>query len=175
MRFIPILLLALAAPAFAQDKPSSSAPSADQVKQLRDELLTLIAANDRRYVDLLAAQKQISDIRFEGQKDATAFALAAADRAVSKSEEAVTKRFDAANETKAAMSRQQDLFASKDKVDMLEKQLSEQKAVIEKLQAASSGVLQGGGYVIGALGFVAGLVGAIVAIMAMRKKPALSS
>ena len=88
-----------------------------------ENIRTLIESNDRNY-----------NQRFENVIQATAQALAASDRAVSKAETASEKRFDAVNEFRATLADQQRNLMPRNEVDILIRSLN------EKIDGAIQGI-----------------------------------
>lgn len=102
--------------------------------------------------------------RFAEQKESVAFALASADKAVSKAEAASEKRQDAANEIRQAMVDQQATFVTKVEVAGLERRL----AILEDFASRAAGRLSGTATsgelafrIIAALAAIAGIAGVI--------------
>lgn len=157
--------------AIAQEKPTAPTASVDQVKALRDEVLAQFAS-ERRYTDAqFAAQKEAMSFGFLSQREATQSALAAADRAVNKAEDASTKRFDSVNEFRSTLSDQQRTLMPRAEAELLVKGLegrvSDLSEQLQKMQARNVGISDGWGY---AVAVVVLAVTAISLAMLFRKK-----
>jgi hypothetical protein len=142
-------------------------PSGWTLDTLREHLVMVIDANNKRYEE-----------RFQSAQKAVDAALAAADRAVIKAETAAEKRFEGVNEFRNTLGDQQrnliprsevDVLmrgqtdrtnalagALTDKIDALEKQ-------VEHLVSERAGIKGGYGYAVGVAGLVLTL-GSIIAL-----------
>jgi hypothetical protein len=113
---------------------------------------------DKRYDDALKAVKESSTL-----------ALAAADRAVAKAENATEKRFDAVNEFRETLADQQRTLMPRAEAELRFVSMEKTLAAIQLAQGRSAGSGEGAqvgwGYAIGAAGFVFGLIGLAIALV----------
>lgn len=125
--------------------PDDSIPAFEHLKALIDE-------RDRRY-----------EQRFVDQATAVSAALASAEKAVTKAEEASNKRFDAVNEFRGQLSDQASQFMTRAEggalIDRNTKDIQELKDRVNTSQGRGTGIQAGWGYLIGAVGLIGGLVG----------------
>jgi hypothetical protein len=140
-------------------------PSGWTLETLREHVLTIIEANDKRYEQRFDASQKAIELGFSAQKSAVDAALAAADRAVIKAEVAAEKRFESVNEFRNTLSDQQRNLIPRSEVDVTVRGISEKIATLqnqmERLQAERVGGRGAWGYMVGA----AGLVVAIAALV----------
>lgn len=132
------------------------------VETLREHLIALIAANDKRYDQRFEAAQKAIDVGLSGQKIAVDAALAAADRAVTKAELATEKRFEGVNEFRSTLSDQQRTLIPRAEVEVIVLGLNEKIATLEKqadkFHSEKTGVRGGWGYAVGGLGLVLSLL-----------------
>jgi UDP-N-acetylglucosamine transferase subunit ALG13 len=121
-----------------------------------DNVKTLIDANDKNY-----------NQRFENVIQATAQALAASDRAVSKAETASEKRFDAVNEFRATLADQQRNLMPRLEVEIVTKGMNERIEKVENAIILQAGKGQGMSYL---WGYIVGVVGVLIAIISLLIK-----
>lgn len=153
---------------FAQEQGSRTNPqptAPDGTKALREEMLTLIAANDRRYGDAITAQKEATNAGFATLREATNAAIAAADRATTKAELSSDRRFESVNEFRKLVDDQQRTFMPRSEAEKelagLKEDLADLRDVFQKQQARGSGLSEGWGLAVGVVGFIV-LVGGVV-------------
>jgi hypothetical protein len=103
-------LLLLAAPAWAQRVPDDIARL--QVEHLK-EMLALIEAKNKQLRD---ADISANEQRFKAQEQAVAFALQAAEKAVTKAELAAEKRFESVNEFRNQLKDQTGTFITRNEL-----------------------------------------------------------
>lgn len=145
-----------------------------------DYILSLIAANDKRYEQryeasqkaldaALTAQKEATQAAFAAQKEGISAALAAADRAVQKAEASAEKRFESVNEFRSTLADQQRNLIPRSEVGVMISALTEKinalEKVIDKMEAERMGIKGGWGYAVGVVGLVmalAALIGMVV-------------
>lgn len=102
-----------------------------------EHLLTLIQANDARYMAAIAALK-----------DAVGIALTSADRAVSKAEMAAEKRFEGVNEFRQTLADEQRTLMPRAEVEVIIRSLTEKVDTATRLVQTS--LAQGTGHQTGA-------------------------
>ena len=116
-----------------------------------ENLRTLIKANDINY-----------NQRFDNVVAATKNALESADRAVTKSEMASEKRFDAVNEFRATLADQQRTLMPRSEVEILIRGLNDKIDALNVTtigkQGQSVGMKEGWGWAVGVLGIVVAVV-----------------
>lgn len=127
------------------------------------------------------AQEKALDAALAAQEKGTAAALASADRAVVKAETAANDRFNGVNEFRGQLADQVATFPSRSEVDAQFKALADRIDVTTTNHAALLGALaervgaiEGKalgtstlfGYLVGAAGFVAAVVGVVIAVVA---------
>jgi len=126
------------------------------ISTLKEYLLTLIAANDKRYED-----------RFTAQKSEVAIALSAAEKAVVKAEVANERRFENTNEWRAVVSDRDKTFATSKAVDdrfsSQDAKIAALTSRIDQAQGSGMGLKSGWGYLIGAVGLIGSLIAIILA------------
>jgi hypothetical protein len=150
------------------------------VATLREHILALEGAADRRYGEqfsssqkaievgfaaqqmamqtAFSAQKEAVTAAFSAQKEAVNAALAAAERAVLKAEASTEKRFDAVNEFRKLVN---DIVAEmmpRREVDVIVKAVTEKLTTLDSAQAAQHGIQVGWGYAIGAFGLLVAII-----------------
>lgn len=117
--------------------------------------------------------------RFVAQEKAVAFALDAAKEAVLKAEIASEKRFDSVNEFRQTLSDQTNTFLPRaeaeqrikqnsDKIDASKDLAVERFSLLlsrlDKLEGRSTGMKDGWGYLVGAIGLAATVIAIVIAI-----------
>ena len=119
-----------------------------------ENIRTLINANDKNY-----------NQRFDNVIEATKSALAAADRAVNKAEQATEKRFEGVNEFRNTLSDQQRTFVPRAEIEILIKSINEKIEDLEEsaltMRSQSAGIKEGAGMVALIAGVVATLIGVL--------------
>jgi len=103
-------------------------------------LLAVIALNDRRYEERFAQAQIALKAALDAQEKAVAAALASADRAVTKAEEASTNRFDAVNEFRATLADQQRTLMPRAEAEVILKGFADRLAVSERRESVNQGV-----------------------------------
>ena len=146
------------------------------IETLRESLLGLIVANDKRYEQQFEAQKQSVSTALAAAKEASSAALASAKEAVQKAESANERRFESVNEFRNTLADQQRTLVPRGELDALEKAmtfrldaqdrlLAEQRALTVQYQseqrseratliAGRTGLKDGWGMAAGIAGFV---------------------
>jgi hypothetical protein len=123
------------------------------LRAFKDYVERLLHEADRRYEE-----------RFQGQEKAVSAALAAAAEATSKAETNAERWRNNANEWRAAMTDRERNFMSRDQAnsmfDAIEKQIMDLKKSRDSAEGRLGGVSAGWGY-------LAGLVGVVVAILTL--------
>lgn len=125
----------------------------------------------------LVAAKQMSDERDSryteraaSQEKAVGAALQAAKEAVEKAEKANEKRFESVNEFRSALSDQSAGFLPRNEYnarhETLEQAIQEMKGRMDKNEGRSTGLGDGWGYLIGAVGMIIGIAGFVLALIA---------
>lgn len=111
-----LLLLALALPAVAQQ--SAPPPRAtDEIARLQNEhLKEMLAIIEVKNKQILDAYTLANDQRFRAQEQAVAFALQAAEKAVTKAELAAEKRFESVNEFRNQLKDQTGTFITRNEM-----------------------------------------------------------
>jgi hypothetical protein len=105
---------------------------------LKDHLLTMMKERDRRYTE-----------RFEAQEKSTVYALAAADKAATKAETAIEKRFDSVNELRAMA---QDILRTTMPRTEAEIRLKALEDAQKSRSGQDVGLKMGWGWAVGAIG-----------------------
>jgi len=125
------------------------------------DYITLKEYIDDRFVNL---EKSI-DMRFDNVMSMTNSALASADKATLKAETAAEKRFEAVNEFRAVLTAQQNTFAPRSEIDLINKSINERLDKLENKIIATdgerSGSAKGIGWVVAIFGGVLGIAGII--------------
>lgn len=116
-------------------------------------------------VQLLAAKETRDAERFSSQDKLTALALTAADKAVSKAENATEKRLEGLNEFRATLADQQALLITRNEAALLNKtleaRLSNLELSMQNTAGRSSGLHAGWLFLVGALGAI-GSIGTLI-------------
>jgi hypothetical protein len=116
----------------------------------------------RWVVDQMAAHAKLDDQRFSSQEEMVKAAVRSAKEAVDKAETAANERFKSINEIRGAMLDQTGKFVTRDTVDALVGALNTQITAlgkqVERMEGRGSGLQQGWGYIVGAVGLALGLV-----------------
>jgi hypothetical protein len=108
-------------------------------KQSLTHLRVLMDERDVRYGQRFEAQQKALDAALASQKEATANALAAADRAVTKAEDASNKRFDSVNEFRQTLTDQANSFVSKDAYKAMEDKVSALTSRLDNIRSSAEG------------------------------------
>lgn len=123
-----------------------------------ERLATLVVANDVRYSERYEAQQTAMQTALVAQKLTVDTALAAADRAVTKSEIATEKRFDSVNEFRGLVNDLIRTLMPRPEAELLIKGLSEKIDTLTVAAAASagqrSGIKDGWLYLLGAVSII---------------------
>lgn len=142
---------------------------------------TIIAERDRFFSEAIAAERRFtaeryerSQQRFDAQEkavsaalevtnEATKAALAAAERAVAKAETATEKRFEGVNEFRKQLSDQTATFIARveamGQITNLREKIDALTTRLERTEGQSAGLSSGWGYLVGAIGLLATLLG----------------
>lgn len=146
---------------------------------LRAYIERLISEHDRRFTDLMAAKDLRDGQRFDAQQLALRDALAAQEKAVNtalmnaqtavqKAEMAAERRFEAQNEFRAQLGDQARTFLPRLEYDRAHIDLVERVDKLDKrvgdASARRSGLVEGWGYLVGALGVIFAIVGLVLAL-----------
>jgi hypothetical protein len=148
-----LLLLSLSLFAFAPPAQSaaivSETTSADiatddvYLREKISELEAKISANDLRYEQRFADSEKAVNAALQAADKAVGAALQAAKEAVNKAEAANEKHFDSVNEFRKTLSDQASGFETKDaagaRFQTTDKEISEVKASIQRMEGAGSG------------------------------------
>lgn len=151
------------------EAPSPVTPATGwTVETALSHVLALQAAADKRYEQRFDAQQKAVEVGLASQKTSVDAALAAADRAVFKAENASEKRFEGVNEFRNQLGDQQRTFIPRSEVDLISASLTgkvtELTTRLNELQAERMGIKGGWGYAVGAVGFMMGLAGILFAV-----------
>jgi PBP1b-binding outer membrane lipoprotein LpoB len=111
MRVLFALLIALSLPVFAQQAPRDEIARL-QVEHLK-EMLALVELKNKQLRD---ADVNANEQRFKAQEQAVAFALQAAEKAVTKAELAAEKRFESVNEFRNQLKDQTGTFITRNEM-----------------------------------------------------------
>lgn len=134
--------------------PSSVIPAQWTPEIVRDHVVTLINANDKRYEDKFAASDKAVLSALAAQEKAVNAALAASEKAVLVAENNAEKWRANANEWRSAMTDRESRFAMRSDLDAL-------KERIDRSEGKGSGLHVMWGYVVGGIGLVAAVVAAV--------------
>jgi hypothetical protein len=108
------------------------------------------------------AERDKNEVRFTAMEKATQTALNGAQRAVEKAETAVEKRLEGMNEFRGSLADQARLLMPRAEADSrisaLTEQIKELASRIDRQEGRGSGLNAGWGYLIGAVGLIAGLI-----------------
>lgn len=125
--------------------------SAWTTDSLKEHVEALMNERDRRY-----------EQRFQAQEAAVKAAIHSADRANSKAEAAMEKRFDGVNEFRQTLSDQAGQFITRQEVETmfkpLDSKVDENKDTLKEIVGRASGLHASWGYTVGAVGIVAAVV-----------------
>jgi hypothetical protein len=137
---------------------------------LRDHLLSIIEANDRRYEQRFADTKEAAALALGGQEKLTQAALVAAQAAVSKAETATEKRFEGVNEFRASLADQAARLMPRAETEIrltaLSDRLGELIVRIERNEGRSTGLSQGWGYLVALVAVIGTVLGVVFALRA---------
>jgi len=152
----------------------------DTVCPLHDGLVERFQTVDQKFETVISKLDGLKDQitkQFTAQDEAVASALAASDRAVSKAETASEKRFDSVNEFRSTLADQQRTLMPRSETETLFKNMGEkietiQTTLIDKITVLEkslnvgtgqkSGIREGWGYAVGAVGLLLAIVSIIV-------------
>jgi hypothetical protein len=127
------------------------------VATLHAHISAILEERDRRWSESLAAQRTAVDA-----------ALAAAQRATTKAEDAAEKRFGLLNELRGAMADQAALFMPRSESDAAisrqVERIQELTNRMNRLEGRGSGLNAGWAYLVAAIGAIATVVGIILAL-----------
>lgn len=111
---------------------------------------------------LLESERGKNEVRFQSMERSTSTALAAAQRAVEKAEVAVEKRLEGMNEFRGSLADQARLLMPRAEADNrfsgINEQLKDISSRIDRQEGRGSGLNAGWGYLVGAVGLLAGLI-----------------
>ena len=137
-------------------------------------LSDLIGSNDRRYDQRFNDMHANVDQKFQAQREAVVAAMTAASVAVSKAEAAAEKRLDAVNEFRGTLADQQRNLMPRAEAEAtmhaMQKEIADLKQQIDSIRDRGIGVRGGWGYAVGAIGLLAGTIGAIMTGIALFEK-----
>jgi hypothetical protein len=142
---------------------------------MMEHFLSLLHDLDLNHSQRHQAFDRLTDAKFvtqrvmmESQAEKVALALAAADKAISKSEQATEKRFESVNEFRKTLSDQAANFISRREFEVLREAQAQRtlefSARLDKAEGRSSGLDAAWVYLVGAFGIIAALVGVAIAI-----------
>ena len=118
----------------------------------------------RWVVDQMAAHARLDDQRFASQEEMVKTAVRSAKEAVDKAESAANERFKSINEIRGAMLDQTGKFVTRDTVDAMVNAVTTKIDAlgkqIERMEGRGSGLQQGWGYIVGAVGLALALLSA---------------
>ncbi len=133
--------------------------SEEETVTLRDFMLELLKAADRRYEE-----------RFKAQREALTVALSAAEKAVLKAEAATDKRFENVNEFRASLTdmanRMMPRLETEQRFEEMTDKLAGLATAASQREAKSIGIYAGWGYIVGAVSFVISVISVFYAIFA---------
>ena len=133
--------------------------SEEETVTLRDFMLELLKAADRRYEE-----------RFKAQREALTVALTAAEKAVLKAEAATDKRFENVNEFRASLTdmanRMMPRLETEQRFEEMTDKLAGLATAASQREAKSIGIYAGWGYIVGAVSFVISVISVFYAIFA---------
>jgi len=113
-------------------------------------------------IDQMAAHALLDDQRFESLEATIKVAVNSAKEAVDKAEKASEKRLDGLNELRGAMTDQSATYITRETVSAMTSALSARLDLIkerqDRMEGRGSGLQQGWGYIVGAVGLALGLV-----------------
>lgn len=135
-------------------------------------VMTLIAANDKRYEERFQASQRALDAALLAQKEAMTTALVAQQEAVLKAERATEKRFESVNEFRGTLDSQQRTLIPRSEVQEIRRALDIEivnlTKILDELKVKESnrtferrGVSGGWGYAVGVVGFVLAILALI--------------
>ena len=146
----------------------------DQPVSLKEHLERLIAdqeshisrileEKERRYEERFAASEKARDAALASQNKLVAAAFAASEKAGSKAEESATARLDQHNQLQTKMDRQAAAFADKEWVlslrEALEREIRSLADRVARFENREEGMTMTTKIIVGAVGFLATLVG----------------
>jgi len=133
--------------------------SEEETVTLRDFMLELLKAADRRYEE-----------RFKAQREALTVALTAAEKAVLKAEAATDKRFENVNEFRASLNdmanRMMPRLETEQRFEEMTDKLAGLATAASQREAKSIGIYAGWGYIVGAVSFVISVISVFYPIFA---------
>ena len=113
------------------------------IATLREDLLTLVRANDLRYEQRFTAITEQVFAAIAAQKESVNTAMQAAERALTKAESASEKRFDAVNEFRATLADQQRNLMPRAEAEVTMKGLDAKIDSLSKIVTSNAGVEKG--------------------------------
>jgi len=136
-----------------------------EILKIRDEKDN---ERDKRYSERFDSQDRGVNIAMTAAEKAVNAALISADNAVKKAEAAAEKRFEGVNEFRATLSDQAQTFITRTevaaKLDNHTEKLGILGTRLQTIEAHSGGLKDGWGYLVGAVGVVAGIFGVLAII-----------
>jgi hypothetical protein len=136
--------------------------TAETIRQHYDEV---IRVRDAFYKDLFLAQKDQVALSLAAAKEQVALALAAQKEAITKSENSDNDRFKSVNELRQMAIDQQNTYMTKAVAELRFKAIEDSLKIISETlirqQSQKTGLSQGWGYLVGAVGFI-GMILALV-------------
>jgi hypothetical protein len=139
------------------------------IGEKHQQLVSVIAGNDRRYEERFAASQKALELGLAAQKSEIGAALVAADRAVQKAETAAEKRFEGVNEFRNTLADQQRTLIPRSEVEALmkniENKIDQVEKVLDRMSVERQGIKGGYGYAVGIVGFVLTVVSIGVLVM----------
>jgi len=140
------------------------------VETVREHLAEIIRANDARY----AQQFDSVTLALASLKESIGIALTAADRAVSKAENATERRFEGVNEFRKTLDDAQRTLMPRIESDVRFTALTERVDIIAKLlneqRGQRAGMSQGWGLAVAAVGLILTVVTIVAAAIAIGAK-----
>jgi len=127
-------------------------PSSWTPEIVRDHLLAVIEANDKRYTDKFSGQDKAVTSALTAQKEAVSAALAAAEKAVNVAERNAEEWRKGANEWRGSMTDREVNFASRSEMAML-------KERIDKHEGVGSGMEKLWGWIFGGIMLAIAVIG----------------
>jgi hypothetical protein len=134
-----------------------------------EHVLTLLRERDLSYAQRLDALDRLTDaklvtqrVMLDSQAEKVALALASADKAVTKAEQATEKRFEGVNEFRQTLSDQASTFINRREFEALREAQAQRTvelaARVDKTEGRSTGLDASWGYLVGAAGLILALV-----------------
>jgi hypothetical protein len=143
-----------------RDEPKP--PSSWTPEIVRDHVLSVIEANDKRYEDKFTGQDKAVNAALAAQEKAVNAALAASEKAVLVAENNAEKWRANANEWRAAMSDRETRFANRGDLEAIKERLDRMEGADKGVQRVVDTRRAANSNLIALASVIAGVVGAIV-------------